>query len=77
MKFNRDKIYQRLIKETKGKNTYTKNLIHDRHLSSLGLSINDVKEVDSKFGVSHLPVPNLKVIVCPYCQINAIKHLLA
>ena len=48
MKFNRDKIYQRLIKETKRKNTYNKNLIHDKHLSSLGLSINDVKEVDSK-----------------------------
>ena len=48
MKFNRDKIYHRLIKETKGKNTYTKTLIHDIHLSSLGLLINDVKEVDSK-----------------------------
>ena len=48
MKFNRDKIYQRLIKETKGKNTYTKNLIHDRYLSNLRPYIDGVKEVDSK-----------------------------
>ena len=44
MKYNRDKVIERLIKETKGKNTYVKNLIHQRHLNSIDLITDGISE---------------------------------
>ena len=43
IKFNQDKIFQRLIKLTKGKNTSKANLIYKRHTGSLSLSFDDVQ----------------------------------
>ena len=39
LKYVRDKTFDRLIKEAKGKSTYRVNMIHDRHLRSLSLPV--------------------------------------
>ena len=39
LKYVRDKIFDRLIKEAKGKSTDRVNMIHDRHLRSLSLPV--------------------------------------
>ena len=39
LKYVRDKTFDRLIKEAKGKSTDRVNMIHDRHLRSLSLPV--------------------------------------
>ncbi|XP_065678574.1 uncharacterized protein LOC124808557 [Hydra vulgaris] len=51
LKFNRDKVYERLIKLTKGKNSYKLNLIYSRHVASLHLSLGCVIEEKGKWFV--------------------------
>ena len=43
IKFNRDKVLQRLIKLTKGINSYRKNLIYTRHVASTSMALNLVE----------------------------------
>ena len=42
LKYVRDKTFDRLIKEAKGKSTDRVNMIHDRHLRSLSLPVESV-----------------------------------
>ena len=53
IKFNRDKIFQRLIKLTKGKNTHKLKLIFQRHKASLNLSASSVTKKDDHWLYTH------------------------
>jgi len=44
VKFNRDKVFERLIKLTKGKNTAKSKIIHRRHLESLKLQKESIQQ---------------------------------
>ena len=83
MKFIRDKTFERLIKKTKGKTTYRKKNIEDRHIRSQEMSLElvervkegkwFVKSVDgSTYEVSRVNdrcPENMCNMVCSECQI--------